>query len=225
MSLRYYDALSAERLRMCYHLAPREVQAYLSAETDYILDSVAPGTSVLELGCGYGRVLLPLASARARLFGIDLSLSSLRLARPLLQRAALVGGIAVADVLALPFPAASFDLVFCPQNGISAFHLNPHLVLREALRVVKPGGRVQLFSYAEEFWPQRLAWFRLQAQHGLIGPINEAATGQGTIVCNDGFTATTFTAKDFLDLTRGLSASVRIAVLHASSLVCDIVRT
>ena len=222
MTDRYYDALSGERLRLCYAVAPPGVREYLDAEVRYILDSIRPGATVLELGCGYGRVLAGLAPVPAHLFGIDLSLASLTLARRHLRRSSAVGGVAQANALVLPFPPASFDLVCCPQNGISAFHVDPRSVVRAALGVTKPGGRVQLFSYAEEFWPQRLAWFRIQAAHGLIGTINETASGKGTIVCDDGFTATTVTPEGFSDLTRDLGASIHISVLRHSSLVCDI---
>jgi hypothetical protein len=78
------------------------------------------------------------------------------------------------------------------------------------------------FSYADEFWPQRLAWFRIQAAHGLIGPIDESASGHGTIVCHDGFSAGAVTPDRFTELTRGIGSSVRISVLDHSSVVCDI---
>ena len=51
------ERLSAERLQRCYELAPPEVQAYLEAEVQYLQAATSPGARVLELGCGYGRVL------------------------------------------------------------------------------------------------------------------------------------------------------------------------
>ena len=49
--------------------------------------------------------------------------------------------------------------------------------LAAAVDVTRPGGRVLFSSYAEAFWDHRLAWFRLQAREGLLGEIDEAATG------------------------------------------------
>ena len=39
--------------------------------------------------------------------------------------------------------------------------------LREALRVLRPGGLLQLSTYSDRFWPDRLAWFAAQAAEGL----------------------------------------------------------
>ena len=217
----YYDRLSAERLRSCYELAPPEVQAYLDAEVRHILASIRPGARVLELGCGYGRVLGALVARSGWLAGVDLSLSSLALAR---RQSLGRSGVALAqmNVAAMAFRPAAFDLICCPQNGISAFHVDQRALIASTLRLVAPGGRALFFSYADAFWPHRLAWFRIQAAHGLVGEIDESATGNGTIVCNDGFKATTIRPESFLELTRGLGTSVAVSVLDGSSVVCTI---
>src|SRR5947209_3540059 len=45
--------------------------------------------------------------------------------------------------------------------------------------------------YTPQFWEHRLEWFEIQAAHHLIGEIDYQTTGNGTIVCKDGFRATT----------------------------------
>jgi 2-polyprenyl-6-hydroxyphenyl methylase/3-demethylubiquinone-9 3-methyltransferase len=197
------------------------VQAYLDAEVRHILASIRPGARVLELGCGYGRVLGALVARSGWLAGVDLSLSSLALAR---RQSLGRSGVALAqmNVAAMAFRPAAFDLICCPQNGISAFHVDQRALIASTLRLVAPGGRALFFSYADAFWPHRLAWFRIQAAHGLVGEIDESATGNGTIVCNDGFKATTIRPESFLELTRGLGTSVAVSVLDGSSVVCTI---
>jgi 2-polyprenyl-6-hydroxyphenyl methylase/3-demethylubiquinone-9 3-methyltransferase len=82
---------------------------------------------------------------------------------------------------------------------------------------------VALFStYAERFWDDRLEWFELQAQAGLLGEIDYDKTGDGVIACKDGFTATTVRPSAFLSLTRGLGAEVRLVEIDESSLFCEI---
>ena len=62
----YYSAkLSGERLQQCYELASARVKQYLEAEIDFVLSRLRPNDSVLELGCGYGRVAFRLADAAA----------------------------------------------------------------------------------------------------------------------------------------------------------------
>src|SRR4030067_365892 len=57
----YAEKLSAERLRRCYEIAPQRVKQYLEAELTFVLDRISPSNLVLELGCGYGRLIPALA--------------------------------------------------------------------------------------------------------------------------------------------------------------------
>jgi len=216
----YSDRLSAERLQRCYELAPPEVQAYLEAEVQHLLAAIAPGARVLELGCGYGRVLARLAERSNRLVGLDLSLGSLVYARGVIGSANVP--LVRCDAAVPAFRPASFDLVCCPQNGISAFHVDQRSLIASGVGLVAPGGEALFFSYADAFWPHRLDWFRIQAAHGLVGEIDESATGNGTIVCKDGFVATSVSPERFLDLTRGLGREVTVSILGGSSVVCSV---
>ncbi|MBN2170144.1 MAG: class I SAM-dependent methyltransferase [Candidatus Krumholzibacteriota bacterium] len=216
----YYDEkLAAERLRRCYELAPPAARRYLQAEIDHVAARVRPGDRVLELGCGYGRALAPVVPLAGEAWGIDTSLASLRLARRTLPAAC---RLARMDATRLALADCAFDLVFCIQNGVSAFHADPLDLAREALRVARPGGRVLLSSYAESFWEDRLAWFRVQAEHGLLGTIDEDATGGGVIVCKDGFRATTFGLADFGRLAAALGRDCDLEEVAGASLFCTL---
>ncbi len=235
----YSETLAAERLRKCYDIAPPAVMAYLQSEIDFVLARVSANDTVLELGCGYGRVLRHIAPHVCRIYGIDTSLPSLHLARqyvdtagwPIIYdgseiRPTMNGGppichLAAMDATKLGFPDLTFDLVLCIQNGISAFHVDQHKLIGEALRVTRKGGRVLFSSYAQAFWEDRLEWFRLQAKHGLIGEIDESATSDGVIVCKDGFTATTVTPDDFRRLASPHGIAPRIDELPTGSLFCE----
>jgi 2-polyprenyl-6-hydroxyphenyl methylase/3-demethylubiquinone-9 3-methyltransferase len=98
----------------------------------------------------------------------------------------------------------------------------PGWLLQECLRIVRPGGHVLLSSYAPGFWDHRLNWFRRQAREGLLGPIDEDATGNGEIVCRDGFRATTFSPEAFGALARDLDVPAKIETVDESSIFCDI---
>ena len=219
---RYYnDKLAAERLRKVYEIAPPRVQQYLSAEIEHVTNRIPSGATVLELGCGYGRVLLPLSFLAGELYGIDTSLASLRLARTCLAGKKDVY-LACMDAGGLAFRDRSFDVVVCIQNGISAFHVDQRRLIEQSVRVTRPGGLILFSSYSERFWDERLNWFELQAENGLLGEIDYARTGNGAIVCKDGFTASTVDAKAFRKLTDGLGARVDISEVDRSSIFCEI---
>ena len=150
----YAKNLSADRLRLIYEIAGPRVRGYLQAEIDHLAGLIQPGDRILELGCGYGRVLAPLAAIAGQGWGVDISLNNIEMARA--EHPGL--NLAVMDAADLEFEDGVFDLVFGVQNFISACKVPPQTLLKEALRVAEPGGRVMLASYAAEFWPHRLEW-------------------------------------------------------------------
>ena len=217
----YAQKLSGERLKLCYSIAPPRVKQYLEAEIDFVLNKIKPTDRVLELGCGYGRVLLLLAEKAGLAVGIDTAFDSLRLHGDLCQNVPLCSVLAM-DAGRMGFKDDQFDKVVCVQNGISAFLLEKKVLIAEALRVTRPGGSVFLSSYAERFWEDRIAWFRIQAEHGLIGEIDEEATGEGFIFCKDGFKSTTITAQDFRALASEYGLVPMVTEVDGSSLFCEL---
>jgi len=216
----YKKKLSAERLRPCYEIASPRVKQYLEAKIDFVLERIQHQHLVLELGCGYGRVLKRILGHAQMVVGIDNSLESLALAReevgshPACRLAAM-------DASRLGFRKRVFDRVVCIQNGISAFKVEPRRLVLEALRVTRPGGKVLFSSYSPRFWNERLEWFQRQAELGLLGEIDYEATGNGVIVCKDGFRATTFGAEEFLSLVSDLHVSPQITEVDGSSIFCE----
>lgn len=217
----YSEKLSAVRLRRCYEIASPRVQRYLRAEIEYVMKKIQPGDNVLEPGCGYGRVLEFLCSKAHDVYGIDNSISSLKLAKETLRDISNCH-LCLMDAVALGFRNDFFDSVLCIQNGISALGVDPHDFISECVRVCRPGGTVMLSSYSDKFWPDRLNWFNRQIQEGLLGEIDFDKTGNGVIVCKDGFKATTVSPDDFLSLVSQLGLSADIVEVDNSSVFCEI---
>lgn len=222
MSGYYSDKLSAERLKRCYEIAPPRVQQYLEAELNYVLQKARPGDTVLELGCGYGRILLPLARKVGLVIGIDTSLGSLLLGRE--ARCSISNCYLLnMNAVRLGLHDQIFDLVICIQNGISAFHTNQRELIQESIRVTKREGTVLFSSYSDKFWKDRLEWFQLQSEAGLLGEIDWEKTRNGVIVCKDGFTATTVGSNQFLSLTAEFNVDTHIVEVDESSLFFEII--
>ena len=222
MSGYYSDKLSAERLRRCYEIAPLRVRQYLEAEVNHILQKISPGDVVLELGCGYGRIFPRLAQKAGWVIGIDTSLATLLLGQKMLSGISNYHLLNM-NALQLAFRDQIFDRVVCIQNGISAFHVNQRDLIQESIRVAKPGGTILFSSYSDKFWKDRLEWFQLQSEAGLLGKIDHEKTRNGMIVCKDGFTATTVRPHQFLSLTAEFDVATRIVEVDESSLFCEII--
>jgi 2-polyprenyl-6-hydroxyphenyl methylase/3-demethylubiquinone-9 3-methyltransferase len=218
----YVGKLSGERLRRCYEIASPRVQQYLEAEIRFVLGRLARDDAVLELGCGYGRATFRLAETARRVVGIDTSTESLALARRLAGSGSPCEFLEM-DAVALTFDDAQFDVVVCIQNGICAFGVDQAMLLRQALRVTRPGGRLLFSTYSERFWAERLRWFEAQAAAGLLGAIDHDRTGNGTIVCKDGFSAGMVTPEAFRSLADGLGSDPEITEVDGSSVFCEII--
>jgi ubiquinone/menaquinone biosynthesis C-methylase UbiE len=110
--------------------------------------AIVPGESVLDVGCGRGAVLLPAARAAGpagHVTGIDLS--SAMVALTAAATAGMQGvAVAVGDAQAPNFAAASFDVV---TAGLVLFFLaDPIVALAAYRRLLRPGGRLALSSFA-----------------------------------------------------------------------------
>ena len=94
---------------------------------------------ILDLGCGVGAMTrLLLERGAARPMGVDRALSQAREAKRLTPRGA--AAFAVADGAMLPFRDSSFDLVY--TTWFFEHVPDPMGILREALRVLAPGGSI-----------------------------------------------------------------------------------
>ncbi len=135
-----YDAALLARL-------PAEVQrCYCGVGNPFAAGLPEAGESVLDVGCGAGVDLL----LAALLVGPEGSAAGLEFSPEMLARArgnAELAGLANArfhqgGAESLPFPDASFDRVL--SNGVLNLVPDKERALAEALRVLKPGGRLQV---------------------------------------------------------------------------------
>lgn len=98
--------------------------------------------TVLELGCGTGPLLVAAEAPNVRLVGIDVGLRWLVLAAARLRDRGASAILACAGAQQLPLPDASVSVVACEsllENATPA-----HAVVREAARVLGPGGWFRL---------------------------------------------------------------------------------
>ncbi len=126
------------------------------------LDTLDKGSSVLDVGCGGGHILVALANRRPDLTirGVDLSAEQVGRANDRLKKVAPAPPVVQGNAMDLPFEDGTFDAVY---SCASIKHWpDQSLGLAECARVVRPGGRLVvveadrgcLFSDAARFVAQ-----------------------------------------------------------------------
>ncbi len=111
-----------------------------------ILEAIAlgPGDELLEIGCGGGLLLRDAMTTGARATGLDHSEEMVSLARERAPAATVVLGSAEL----LPFAGGVFTAL--AMSVVFFFLDDPVAVLRECLRVLRPGSPVAVFTTAPE---------------------------------------------------------------------------
>jgi len=219
----YKERLSANKLLRCYEIASPRIKQYLDAEIRFVVSNLHGGDLVLELGCGYGRVMKAVSQFVSWVVGNDISRGSLELARSYMEDCRNCA-VFLGDASRLSFCSCVFDVVFCVQNGISAFGVDKKRLVGESVRVTKDDGVILFSSYSPKIWDARLEWFREQSRFGLLGEIDEEKTCDGTIVCRDGFRATTVSGDEFVELFGEFGLDASIVEVDESSVFCKVVK-
>ncbi len=130
-------------------LGPVEVERYLNppADTPYGLEYAfhllgdVRGKTVLDLGCGSGENLIPLARRGAHVIGLDISPELIELARRRLERYRIAhdsATLCVGTAYQTGLPDESIDMLF---SSALLHHLDLLAVHNEIHRLLRPGGQ------------------------------------------------------------------------------------
>ena len=118
----------------------------VSAPAQFLIPYLEPGLSLLDCGCGPGPLTQGLAQlvAPGEVVGCDLEPRMVARA----ERQAAAAGLTnlrfqVGDILGLPFPDDTFDVVF--SSAVTEHLADPGAAVKELARVAKPGGLVAIY--------------------------------------------------------------------------------
>lgn len=133
-----------------------------------------PG-SVIDLGCGTGRLLVPFAQRGYPALGVDLSFEALQVARERAAGAGVTVGLLRANLCeldALPGGVFDYALLMFGTLGMVEGDAHRRSLLRHARRLLKPGGKFAL--HAHNVWshlsnPQGRRWLVRDRLKWLLG--------------------------------------------------------
>jgi ubiquinone/menaquinone biosynthesis C-methylase UbiE len=149
---------------------------FLGPDAADLLDriGVAPGASVIDIGCGVLGILPQLRSAvgnGGRVVGLDIEPRLLAVAGQLTARQGLAAETVRADATSTGLPSGSFDLVH--ERMLLLNVTSPQDVVAEMARLARPGGIVALQEPDSAAWaidPPHPAWELLLAEVNDVYP-------------------------------------------------------
>ncbi len=129
-----FGAVAANYTTSTVHASGADLQGLIAAA------GLTGRERVLDVGCGAGHVTIGLAAQALHLTAVDLTQAMLDQTQAQVEKRGLQNvTIQIADVAALPFGDASFDVAV---SRYAAHHFaDPLQALREIQRVLVPGGR------------------------------------------------------------------------------------
>jgi len=165
---RYFAAHAADwdELR-AMHVPEEKVEAA-------VRKAIGPGPfeALADLGAGTGQMLELLAPHAAHALGIDQSPQMLAVARVRIERAGLRHvELRQGDIYALPVEGNSYDLALMSQ--VLHYLDDPLRAIREAARILRPGGRLLIVDFA----PHEVETLRAVHAHRRLGFAREEVAG------------------------------------------------
>ncbi len=130
------------------HFAPLEAVTTPPAARLVRFAKVRAGQRVLDVACGTGVVAITAARSGAEVHGVDLTPELLERARENASIAKFEIDFREGDAEALPFDDGRFDVVLSQFGHM--FAPRPDVVIREMLRVLKPGGTIAFATWPPE---------------------------------------------------------------------------
>ncbi len=131
------------------------------SEDRIIQDSFLKNESLMDLGCGTGRIAFAMEElGYKRLYAVDYSVGMIEAAQLVARSLGSKVKLLAADARALPFENGCFDGIIFGFNGL---FMIPNLAdrkqaLDEIFRVLKPGGRFICTGHDRNLGNQRVHW-------------------------------------------------------------------
>lgn len=173
---------------------PKLLADFFQGDVTYIAKELPKGKEVLEVGCGFGRLLTGLSKVSKKVTGIDFSDLQLSEAR---KRVGHLFNVELHNMHAesLRFPDRAFDVAICLNSTLGNMPGIEAKVVSEMARVVRPGGliAVRVFANTPEVKKAQFANYRR------LNLTNIRDDGQ-VVTTDEGFYSRRFIREELLGL-------------------------
>jgi ubiquinone/menaquinone biosynthesis C-methylase UbiE len=170
------------------------------------------GETVLDIGCGQGRFLLPVATNKhgGVVVGCDIASGVMEGLSSAIQSRSLPAVLLVADACSLPFLDRSFDLVMANHMLYHADDIGQ--AVREAARVLLPDGQFLATTNSRRGMPE-LQQLHYATFRSLNLPVDDTPDDTFTLETGGGYLSDSFGSVDVKEFDSGFSVSTPEPIL------------
>lgn len=140
-------------------VAPKKIKEFIKKEDEFLIKTIPKNSTILDVGCGFGRHVKLLAEQGNKIVGIDYNGCMLKKAKEYLK------GINNTELYlenakSIHFKGKEFDFVICMLNTFGDQGKQKNLVLKEMKRVLKPEGKIIISVWSEKALKERIKAYR-----------------------------------------------------------------
>lgn len=165
------DEFSSDKIQKTYEEMTR--MGLWKSEEKLFRKYFKKGTKILDIGCGSGRTTFPLSRMGYNVIGIDITPAMISTAKRIAKEFKLNIDFEVGDATKLGFKNESFDNALFSYNGWEQIpgEKNRSKALKEAYRVIKPGGYYIFSSHTRVLKGYFLFWLKQWIRFYILKPL------------------------------------------------------
>ena len=137
----------------------KEFKKWIKLQQQFLSTNLSDGLIVLDIGCGSGEELKVCSKISKKVFGIDNSQNAVKIAKKNLKDYDNIE-IILENAEKMHFKDNFFDIVYCFGNTFGNWGSKKRKILKEMLRILKPGGKIWINVWAENSLNMRLKAYK-----------------------------------------------------------------
>jgi len=192
--------------------ASPEIKDWFQKEADYLKERIKPNSTILDVGCGFGRHIQLFSSFSKEVVGIDNDNVMVGKAREILKNFDNVR-LFLQDAEKMEFPDGTFDYVICANNTFGNFQETKSNILNQMKRVCKKDGEIIISVYSENALETRKNDYEKVGLH--ITKIEG-----GKVTTKEGLISEQFSKEQLIQIFSPLGFIININKLTPISYIC-----
>lgn len=190
-----------------------EYREWIKKEESWLRENIKKNSSILDVGCGFGKDIKLLVDIAKNISGIDYDREAIREARKNLSRFRNVK-IFLENAENMHFENNTFDYVICMGNTFGNFGKKELKILKEMKRVTKKKGQIIIGVYSEKALPTRIGVYK--KTKAKIKKISK----DGAVITTEGLISEQFSKEKLKNIFKKAGLNVEIINLHSLFYIC-----